>query len=152
MNKTDRKALFIVTITLDLILLILWSKFSKEFTNYDKIFIYFVLISHFFFYISLYYEHRPTLDILHISVAISCIMGVIVKHKYLLSFILVFLICLQIQWLSINKCILNTEEQNHKSNFGYGKITSILTLLYTCYISLKIGKVNSKKIIEKEIK
>ena len=36
------------------------------------------------------------------------------------------MICLQIQWLSINKCILNTEEQNHKSNFGYGKITSIL--------------------------
>ena len=79
-------------------------------------------------------------------------MGFIVNHKYLLSFILVFLICLQIQWMSINKCILNTDEQNDKSNFGYGKITSILTLLYTCYISIKIGKVNLKKIIEKQIK
>ena len=140
MNKTDRKALFIVTIILDLILLILWSKFSKEFTNYDKIFVYFVVITHLFFYISLYYEHRPTLDILHISVAISCIMGVIVKHKYLLYLILLFLLFLQIQWLSINKCMLHTDEQNKNSNLGYGKITSIITLLYTCYISFKLGK------------
>lgn len=152
MNKTEKKALFLITILLDIIILILWSNFNKEFSSCDKLFIYFVLIAHFFFYISLYFEHRPTLDILHVSIVISCLMGFIVKHKHLLSFILVFLICLQIQWLSINKCILNTEEQNHKSNFGYGKITSILTLLYTCYISLKIGKVNSKNIIEKEIK
>ena len=152
MNKTDRKALFIVTIILDLILLILWLKFSKEFTNYDKIFVYFVVVSHFLFYISLYFEHRPTLDILHIFVSLSCIMGIIVKHKYLLYLILLFLLFLQIQWLSIKKCMLNTDEQNKKFNLGYGKFTSILTLLYTCYISFKIGKVNLKKIIEKEIK
>ena len=148
MNKTEKKALFLITILLDIIILILWSNFNKEFSSCDNFFIYFVLTAHFFFYISLYFEHRPTLDILHVSIVISCLMGFIVKHKYLLSFILVFLICLQIQWLSINKCILNTDEQNHKSNFGYGKITSILTLLYTCYISHKIGKYENRKINE----
>ena len=36
MNKTEKKALFLITILIDIIILILWSNFNKEFSSCDN--------------------------------------------------------------------------------------------------------------------
>ena len=49
----------------------------------------------------------------------------------------------------MNKCILNSDEQNNNTNLGFGKLTSIIALLYTCFLMFKIGKKSA--VSEKEI-
>jgi hypothetical protein len=80
---------------------------------------------------------------MHFTVFLSTLFGFFVNSAFLLVLIISFCIGLQVQWTCINKCILNSDEQNISSNFGFGKITTILTLLYTCFLSYRLGRMKN---------
>lgn len=151
MEKICKICLFFITVLLEVILFYLWRLHGDKWSLWDKSFVIFVICCHIPFYFALYFDNRPWLDILHFTVFLSILFGFVINDVKLLLLILTFLVGLQIQWICINKCILNTDEQNNNTNFGFGKLTKIASLLYTCYLSFKIGKkwVNTEKEIAK---
>lgn len=145
MNKIIKLILYLITILLEIFIYYIWKKDRLKWTYWDKVFCIFVLCCHIPFYFALYFENRPWLDFLHFTVFLSTLFGILVSNVKILLLILTFIIGLQIQWITINKCILNSEEQNCNQNFGFGKLTSIATLLYSCYLAYKIGKTCKKQ-------
>ena len=140
MEKIHKRALFLITITVDIILYYCWSLEGCKWAVWEKRFALFVLSCHSLFYFALYYENRPWLDVLHFTVLICPLFGFFISNIKLLSLILSFMLGLQVQWLTIDKCILNTDEQNNHNHKSYlGKIISILTIFYSCILSYKIG-------------
>ena len=142
MEKKYKICLFFFTFLIEIILFTLWQLDGDKWTLVDKSFVIFVICCHIPFYFALYFEHRPSLDILHYTIFLSVLFGFVINNINLLLLILTFLIGLQIQWILINRCILNTDEQTNKSIFGFGnpKLTTFATLLYSCFLSFKIGK------------
>ncbi len=141
MDKIHKRVLFFITVGLEITLYMSWKLYGDKWTSWDKAFCIFVICCHVPFYVALFFEHRPWLDFLHMTVFLSTLFGLFMSSIHLLMIVLVFIVGLQCQWICINKCILNTPEQNEKSNLGYGKITSIATLFYSCYLAYKIGSI-----------
>ncbi len=140
MEKTHKISLFFITLSVDILLYYFWFLEGNKWVLWDKRFALFVLCCHILFYFALYFENRPWLDFLHITVIICPLFGFFMSNIKLLFLILSFILGLQVQWLSINKCILNTEQQNNNNHKSYlGKIISILTIFYSCILSYKIG-------------
>lgn len=139
MDKIHKRVLFFITVSLEIILYMSWKLYGDKWTWWDNAFCIFVICCHAPFYVALFFENRPWLDFLHMTVFLSTLFGFFMSSIHLLMLVLVFILGLQCQWTCINKCILNTPEQNEKSNLGYGKITSIATLFYSCYLAYKIG-------------
>ena len=145
MSKIIKLCLYLITFIIEIYLYYVWLLEGSSFTFWDKIFCIFVLCCHVPFYFAIYFENRPWIDFLHITVFLSTLFGLVISNKKFLLLLLTFLIALQIQWITINKCILNTEEQNCNQNIGFSKLTDIFTLLYSCYLAYRIGKTSKKK-------
>lgn len=140
MEKTHKISLFLITLSLDILLYYFWFLEGNKWVLWDKRFALFVLCCHTLFYVALYFENRPWLDFLHITVIICPLFGFFMSNIKLIFLILSFMLGLQVQWLTIDKCILNTEDQNNNNHKSYlGKIISILTIFYSCILSYKIG-------------
>ena len=103
---------------------------------FDKIFVIIVLISHIFFYYSLYYNDKYIINIIHYTLFISLLLSIFVKNKYLLSICLSIIIFIQILWIICKECILNRISY---IECGYGDLTSIMVLLLTIALSFKLG-------------
>ena len=149
MDKTYKICFFFVAFLLEVVLFYLWRLDGDKWSLWDKSFCIFVICCHIPFYFALYFDNRPWLDILHITIFISTLFGIFINNINLLLLIFIFLIGVQVQWICMNKCILNSDEQNNNTNLGFGKLTSIATLLYTCFLMFKIGKKSA--VSEKEI-
>lgn len=139
MNNTCTICLFLIAFLMEMLLYYFWRIDGDKWSLWDKTFCIFVLCCHIPFYFAVYFDNRPCLDILHITIFISTLFGLFVKNINLLLLILTFVVGLQFQWTFLNKCILNTDKQNNNTNFGFSKITTIATLLYSCFLSWKIG-------------
>jgi len=142
MEKKYKICLFFFTFLIEIILFTLWRFDGNKWSLFDKSFVIFVICCHIPFYFALYFEHRPTLDILHYTIFLSVLFGFLINDVKLLLLILTFLIGLQMQWIWLNKCILNTYKQNNRDTVGFGnpKLTNFATILYSCFLSFKIGK------------
>ena len=103
---------------------------------FDKLFVIVVLISHIFFYYSLYYNDYHIINIIHYTLFISLLLSIFVKNKYLLSICLSIIIFIQILWIICKECILNRISY---IECGYGDLTSIVVLLLTIAMSFKLG-------------
>ncbi len=103
---------------------------------FDKLFVIVVLISHIFFYYSLYYNDNHIINIIHYTLFISLLLSIFVKNKYLLSICLSIIIFIQILWIICKECILNRISY---IECGYGDLTSIMVLLLTIALSFKLG-------------
>ena len=141
MNKDIKFILYLVTIFLDFSIYFIWKIDGTYFTIGDIIFSSSVVSCHLPFYYALYFDNRKILDVLHVSIFVCNGLGIFVSNIKLLIMVLVFILGIQIQWITVNKCILNTDEQNQLQNFGFGKITYIVSLLYSCYLSYKLGRI-----------
>ena len=143
MDRIHKATLYFIAILLEIIIVYAWKKEGDKWNAWDKGFCIFVFLCHIPFYFALFFENRRMLDILHFTVFLSTFFGLVVNSNFLLVLIISFCIGVQIQWTCINKCILNSDEQNISSNFGFGKITTILTLLYTCFLSYRLGRMKN---------
>ena len=103
---------------------------------FDKLFVIIVLISHIFFYYSLYYNDKHIINIIHYILFISLLLSIFIKNKYLLSICLSIIIFIQILWIICKECILNRISY---IECGYGDLTSIVVLLLTIAMSFKLG-------------
>ena len=108
---------------------------------FDKLFVIVVLISHLFFYYSLYYNDYHIINIIHYTLFISLLLSIFVKNKYLLSICLSIIIFIQILWIICKECILNRISY---IECGYGDLTSIMVLLLTIALSFKLGFIVKK--------
>ena len=149
MDRIHKATLYFITILLEIIIVYAWKLEGDKWNVWDKGFCIFVFCCHIPFYFALFFENRRVLDILHFTVFLSTLFGFFVNSAFLLVLIISFCIGLQVQWTCINKCILNSDEQNISSNFGFGKITTILTLLYTCFLSYRLGRM--KNVVSKNV-
>ncbi len=139
MDRIYKISLFLITILLEIAIGYAFKLEGDTWNTWDKGFCIFVFCCHIPFYFALFFENRKMLDILHFTVFLSTLFGLFVNSYFLLLLIISFCIGIQMQWTCINKCILNSDDQNIRSNFGFGKITTILTLLYTCFLSYRLG-------------
>jgi len=139
MDRIYKTCLYFITVLLEIMIVYAWKQEGDKWNAWDKGFCIFVFCCHIPFYFALFFENRRMLDILHFTVFLSTLFGFFVNSYFLLLLIISFCIGIQVQWTCINKCILNSDEQNISSNFGFGKITTISTLLYTCFLSYRLG-------------
>jgi hypothetical protein len=141
MDRTYKSTLYFIAILMEIIIIYIYKLEGGKWNGYDKGFCIFVFFCHLPFYFAVFFENRRMLDILHITIFLSTLFGFFVNSNFLLILIISFCIGLQVQWTCINKCILNSDEQS--SNFGFGKLTAILIMLYTCFLSYRLGSMKN---------
>jgi len=154
MNTNYRIGLFLVLLVLDAIIIYLWTSDSHTWGIWERNFCTFSLVTHSLLYIALYYEDRKWLDILHVAVVISVLYGFIIQNIPLLTIMLCFCVGVQIQWVCMNICVLNSDAQNANTRYGVNKLIVIFTLLYTCYLSFKLGRLGQtviESVADKEL-
>lgn len=122
-----------ITMILDSVLIYIISQ--CKLVVFDKTFIVCVLLTHILFYYALYYDIDPLIDSLHKILFFFMSMSIFVKNIWLLLLNLFLISTIQVLWIIEERCILNKE---HK-RFGYAKQLSVVTLLWTILLSMKIG-------------
>lgn len=122
-----------ITLILDSVLIYIISQ--CKLVVFDKTFIVCVLLAHILFYYALYYDIDPLIDSLHKILFFFMSVSIFVKNIWLLLLNLFLISTIQVLWIIEERCILNKE---HK-HFGYAKPLSVLTLLWTILLSMKIG-------------
>ena len=138
--KEEKLSLYTWTFITDIIVLCILIFNLGELNTTEYIFLCSIILIHSLFYYCLYYDKTLLLRILHYTIAILLAFGFFTINIYILILILVFTLALQLQWIFTNKCLLNiiTKVDN---NLIFAYITKTITLLYTCYLSFKIGYV-----------
>jgi uncharacterized membrane protein len=131
--------LFAITLLIEVVITYIWTIDGHNWTMWEKAFCFFVFVCHVIFYVTLYYENRQWLDVMHVAVFVSTLFGVFLQSVPLLVLLLCLCVGIQLQWLFMNVCIMNSDEQNTNTNYGFSKLTAGFFLLYTCYLSFKIG-------------
>lgn len=134
-----KKYVALITIFIELSIIYSYYYCYDTWNIYDKLFSIFVLLCHIPFYYTLISDDHSLLNLLHCSIFVSLLFGFFVENIYILGIIFIFVIGLQIQWFTLNKCILNTDYQNKHFNFGFSIVTNFLTLLYSYYLFHKIN-------------
>lgn len=133
MKINDYTKIVGLTIVLDIALVYIISQ--CKLVVFDKSFIVCVLLTHILFYYALYYDIDPLIDSLHQILFFFLSVSIFVKNIWLLLLNLFLITTIQILWIIEERCILNKE---HK-RFGYDKPLSIVTLIWTILLSMKIG-------------
>lgn len=113
--------------------------YGNKWLVYDILFFQFLICCHSIFYLALIWEDRELLDILHLSVLIATLFGFFIQDTGLLIFLIIFIIGVQIQWICTKKCILNSDKQNNNVNETFAQFASTVSLLYSCYLSYRLG-------------
>jgi len=147
MDKEYKLILFCITILMDLFIIHRSLYYGNKWMIYDILFFQFLICCHSIFYLALIWEDRELLDMLHLSVLIATLFGFYIQDTGLLSFLIIFIIGVQIQWIYTKKCILNSDEQNNNINETFSYLSSSVALLYSCYLSYKLGSIITKKSI-----
>lgn len=133
MEDRFKTLLYITTIFLDIILILIL--IFNKLNIFDKLWIFFIFVSHSLFYYGLCFNKRYLLDILHYFVFIFLILSIFTKNVFLKLLSLLLLLLIQILWIKENRCILNEED----TKFGYGKELNYFVIIFTIILSINIG-------------
>ena len=131
----DKQRLIYITLILDIALLYVVAVSSLNL--FDSLFVTFVFICHTLFYLSIYYNAYLWLDYLHYSIFVSLFIGFLLQNKWILSICLFLLTVIQVLSIQEEQCILNDPDRSEI--FGYGKELWYVVLLYSIFLSAKIG-------------
>ena len=124
----------IATILIDIgLFYIVWT--TPIINWFDKVFIYIVLFSHILFYYALYFNNDVLIQYLHYLIFASLSVSIFLENTKLVMICLGLLLTIQVLWIIENRCILNKND----FEFGYSKELSIAVLLYTVFLSIKVG-------------
>tara|TARA_B100000902_G_C26466614_1_gene508079 strand:+ start:57 stop:485 length:429 start_codon:yes stop_codon:yes gene_type:complete len=132
-SQRDKIKLSAITVFIDIVLITVI--FSYPLQLFDKIFVFFILCSHFAFYICLYFYYKKLIDILHCLIFVSLALSVGLENIYLLIICLALTLLIQILWVIEKRCILCEKDES----FGIGDQLEIFMILLTFILSYKIG-------------
>jgi hypothetical protein len=132
MEDGDKKKLYIITAFLDFSLLL--TLFFYKFSNFDKIWLLSVFISHGLFYYALTYYNKFILDLLHVLVFILPTISIFANNVLIKIISLLLLLIIQILWVTEKKCILNDPTEN----WGYGDELNKFVLFTSFILSFNI--------------
>ena len=125
----------IATASIDIgLVYIVWT--TRALHLFDKAFIGVVFCVHILFYYALFFDNDVLIQFLHYLIYITLSVSIFIDNKKLLMICLGLLLTIQILWIVEKRCILN---KSKTEEFGYGKELSIAVLLYTVFLSMKIG-------------
>ena len=110
---------------------------SQKLNIFDLSFVSSLFFLQIIFIISLVKKKKKSLHILHVLIFIYFMLGIFANNKCLIIVILVVLLIIQVFWILYEKCILSQFETHTDS--GYGKNLSLMCLLYTVYLSIRLG-------------
>lgn len=131
----DKQRLTFLTLVLDICLISIVAFFTLN--VFDSLFVCFVFLCHICFYWALFYDMTSLLEYLHYSIFLSLSVSLFLQNKWLQTICLFLLTTIQVLWIKEECCILN--DPDNSENFGYGKKTWYVTLLYSIILSAKIG-------------
>jgi hypothetical protein len=103
---------------------------------YDLLWFSSLLFVHFIFYISIFYNLKKIINILHVTVFMFPTLAIFSSHLSIKILSLLFLLMIQILWIKEKRCILNEVDDK----FGYGEELSLYVLFLTAITSIIIGK------------
>jgi len=126
--------LYILTFLIDLLLYFI--QLFSHLNSVDSLFISLVFVSHFYFYIGLYFNLSLLLTILHVYIFLFILFSVFVSNVGIKLIVLMLCISIQVLWNLKNKCILN--DYDEIKEFGYGDIISICTFIITFILFVQI--------------
>ena len=141
LNKNDKQLLFLITIILDIYLLLLYFDDTHRLLPRDKSYIKIILIIHGFFYFVLYNNFNDFLPLLHLSMMILLMYGLISESIQIQFAILGLVTVIQILWVYKEKCIMMPRKKSNPTNqnLGFNRHFSTFTILYTIVLSLRLG-------------
>jgi hypothetical protein len=105
----QKNILSMMTLILDTLLI--YILLNKKLNSYDRILVYFVLVIHFVFYISIYNDFSKLMEICHIAMPLVMLLSIFVKNIYLLGVIFIFIIMIFITWFIYDDCILKNDKE-----------------------------------------
>ena len=133
-DETSKTKLYLITFIVDFYIVIMLSFLKLNF--YDLLWFSSLLFVHFMFYISIFYNLKKIIHILHITVFMFPTLAVFSSHLSIKILSLLFLLLIQILWIKEKRCILNESDDK----FGYGDELSLYVLFLTALTSIMIGK------------
>ena len=139
MDQTYKLSLFCITMLMDTYIIHRSLYYGRKWLFYDILFFQFLICCHSIFYLALIWEDRELLDILHFIVLMTTLFGFYIQDIGLLIFLIIFTVGVQIQWICTKKCILNSDKQNNNINETFAQFSSTVSLLYSCYLSYRLG-------------
>ena len=136
-HQDDFNKIVLITLFMDIIFIyVLW---SRSLVTFDYFYCISILITHFIFLGSLYYNYTPLLYILHYLIFILLTLGICVEDVYILSICLFLSFMIQVLWVTEGRCILNKRECGDGDLFGFGIELNIFMLIMLICFSVKIG-------------
>ena len=105
----QKNILSIMTLILDTLLI--YILLNEKLNNYDKNFIYLMLVIHIMFYMSIYNDFSKLMEICHIAMPLVMLLSIFVKNIYLLGVVAIYIIEIFITWYIYDDCILKHDEE-----------------------------------------
>ena len=133
-DETSKTKLYLITFIVDFYIVIMLSFLKLNF--YDLLWFSSLLFVHFMFYISIFYNLKKIIHILHVTVFMFPTLAIFSSHLSIKILSLLFLLLIQILWIKEKRCILNEVDDK----FGYGEELSLYVLFLTALTSIIIGK------------
>ena len=134
LDETSKKKLYLITFIVDFYIVIMLSFFKLNF--YDLLWFISLLFVHFMFCISLFYNLKKIINILHITVFMFPTLAIFSNHLSIKILSLLFLLMIQILWIKEKRCILNESDDK----FGYSEELSLYVLFLTAITGIIVGK------------
>ena len=103
---------------------------------YDLLWFISLLFVHFMFCISLFYNLKKIINILHITVFMFPTLAIFSNDISIKILSLLFLLMIQTLWIKEKRCILNESDDK----FGYSEELSLYVLFLTAITSIIVGK------------
>lgn len=136
---SDKQKLYLITGVLDVMLLMLLV--SSDMSSRDRGWVYGTLFLHLLFFYGLRKNHRKLLNGLHYFVCILPTLGLFLSSLPLQAICLLFVILVQVLWISEKKCILNEKDDS----FGFGNKINYYFLVLTTMLAIQLGYSYAKR-------
>ena len=145
MEKKDILKLYYIILFIDLYLLLLLYFQAKKLSTFEYIYIISLLLSHIVLILALSKQWFKIIDSLHYFLFFSILISVFIQNILLQTLVLSIIFLIQFLWIVEKRCIMNTNHE--KDFFGFSDTLSIITLIYTIILSIKLGFYLPKKIL-----
>ena len=134
LDETSKTKLYLITFIVDFYIIIMLS--FLKLNIYDLLWFISLLFVHFMFCISLFYNLKKIINILHITVFMFPTLAIFSNHLSIKILSLLFLLMIQILWIKEKRCILNESDDK----FGYSEELSLYVLFLTAITGIIVGK------------
>lgn len=134
LDETSKKKLYLITFIVDFYIIIMLS--FLKLNIYDLLWFISLLFVHFMFCISLFYNLKKIINILHITVFMFPTLAIFSNDISIKILSLLFLLMIQTLWIKEKRCILNESDDK----FGYSEELSLYVLFLTAITSIIVGK------------